>query len=69
MANERPKMKYWDAPDGLWYTQRSVEDEHSREFRKHLRSVNQNYVNSWVLWTDEEKAEWEQTWLTEPEGE
>jgi hypothetical protein len=29
----------------------------------------ENTINRYVLWTDEQKSEWEELWLTEPEGE
>ena len=63
------KINSWDAPENYWYTQRTLEQESERTFRQHLRSANAHYIDDYVLWTDEQKAEWEMVWLTEPEGE
>lgn len=57
------KVFMWDAPDGFWYTQRSVADESQRSFVKHVRSKNALAINEFVLWIDEQKEEWEALWL------
>jgi hypothetical protein len=70
METKAPKKHYtWYAPEGYWYTQRSVADEHQRMFVRAISGKTENTINNWVLWTDEQKAEWEELWLTEPEGE
>ena len=66
---DRKSVYSWSAPDGYWYTQRTLELESERMFWKEIRSKNPNAIDRYVLWTDEQKAEWEELWLTEPEGE
>ena len=63
------KIYTWNAPDGYWYTQRSLEIESQRMFWKSYTSKKENAINNLVLWTDAQKAEWEEIWLQEPEGE
>ncbi len=63
------KIYAWDAPEGYWYTQRSLDNEAARTFIKSLRSKKANAIDAWVLWTDEQKEAWEAVWLNEPEGE
>ena len=70
MESKALKQRYqWHAPEGYWYTQRTLEIEQNRQFTKDVCGKTANAINNWVLWTDEQKAEWEELWLTEPEGE
>lgn len=70
METKAPKKHYtWYAPEGYWYTQRTLEDESQRMFFSAVAGKTENTINRYVLWTDEQKAEWEELWLTEPEPE
>ena len=70
METKAPKKHYtWYAPEGYWYTQRTLEDESQRQFFTAVAGKTENTINRYVLWTDEQKTEWEELWLTEPEGE
>ena len=68
METKAPKKRYtWHAPEGYWYTQRSLEVESQRMFVKEICGKTENTINAWTLWSDEQKAEWEELWLTEPD--
>lgn len=70
METKAPKQRYrWHAPEGYWYTQRTVNSELERQFTPEVCGKTENTILNWVLWTDAEKLEWEELWLTEPEGD
>lgn len=64
MDTKAPKKHYtWYAPGGYWYTQRTLADERQRMFHSAIAGKTESTINNYVLWTNEQREEWEELWL------
>lgn len=54
---KQSEIHEWNAPSGFWYTEKGEREE--RSFVQHLRSQNEQFVDNYELWSDEQKEQWE----------
>jgi len=50
----------WHLPIGQWYTQKTLNSGESRMFARDLANRDENAINNWEVWTNQQKEEWEQ---------